>query len=200
MRVLMLGWEFPPFIAGGLGVACYGLTKALDRLGHQILFILPRPVDRSQSSHIKLLSPAPSRRARSEPRAGRGIPDTAHAAQGEGVSDAAGDRAAPEFEHVTFKGVEAAFESPYPGGGAVGGREPEDALAPLARESLGEAPGAGRREGSPPAPIGGHQYSGDLVADAERYARLVVALARREHFDVIHAHDWLTYPAGIALS
>ena len=23
----MLGWEFPPFIAGGLGTACYGLTR-----------------------------------------------------------------------------------------------------------------------------------------------------------------------------
>ena len=29
MRVLMLGWEFPPFISGGLGTACYGITKAL---------------------------------------------------------------------------------------------------------------------------------------------------------------------------
>jgi hypothetical protein len=28
MHVLMLGWEFPPFIAGGLGTACHGLTKA----------------------------------------------------------------------------------------------------------------------------------------------------------------------------
>ena len=47
MRILMLGWEFPPFIAGGLGVACYGLTKALDRMGHEVVFILARPVDRS---------------------------------------------------------------------------------------------------------------------------------------------------------
>jgi glycogen(starch) synthase len=39
-----------------------------------------------------------------------------------------------------------------------------------------------------------------LFGDAERYARLVVALARHERFDVIHAHDWLTFPAGIALS
>jgi hypothetical protein len=29
MRVLMLGWEFPPYISGGLGTACYGLTKGL---------------------------------------------------------------------------------------------------------------------------------------------------------------------------
>jgi glycosyltransferase involved in cell wall biosynthesis len=43
-------------------------------------------------------------------------------------------------------------------------------------------------------------YGNDLIGDSERYARLVVALARRERFDVIHAHDWLTYPAGIALA
>lgn len=29
IRVLMLGWEFPPAINGGLGVACLGLAKAL---------------------------------------------------------------------------------------------------------------------------------------------------------------------------
>jgi len=29
MKVFMLGWEFPPYISGGLGTACYGLTKAL---------------------------------------------------------------------------------------------------------------------------------------------------------------------------
>ena len=34
MRILMLGWEFPPFVAGGLGTACQGLTKALARQGH----------------------------------------------------------------------------------------------------------------------------------------------------------------------
>jgi len=28
MRVFMLGWEFPPYISGGLGTACFGLTKA----------------------------------------------------------------------------------------------------------------------------------------------------------------------------
>ncbi len=47
MRVLMLGWEFPPFIAGGLGVACFGLTKAIDKLGHSVVFTLPKAVDRS---------------------------------------------------------------------------------------------------------------------------------------------------------
>ena len=29
MKVLMFGWEFPPQITGGLGTACYGITKSL---------------------------------------------------------------------------------------------------------------------------------------------------------------------------
>lgn len=37
----MRGWEFPPFISGGLGTACHGLTQALTRLGTRILFVLP---------------------------------------------------------------------------------------------------------------------------------------------------------------
>ena len=44
MRVLMLGWEFPPYIAGGLGTACYGLTRALNAMGTDVIFVLPRPV------------------------------------------------------------------------------------------------------------------------------------------------------------
>jgi glycosyltransferase involved in cell wall biosynthesis len=46
----------------------------------------------------------------------------------------------------------------------------------------------------------GPGYQGDLFAEAERYARLVVALTRGLNPDVIHAHDWLTFPAGIALA
>lgn len=41
MKVFMLGWEFPPFISGGLGTACAGLTEALAKQGTEILFVLP---------------------------------------------------------------------------------------------------------------------------------------------------------------
>jgi glycosyltransferase involved in cell wall biosynthesis len=43
-------------------------------------------------------------------------------------------------------------------------------------------------------------YGEDLFSEVARYARVVEALARREHFDVVHAHDWMTYPAGIVAS
>ena len=31
MKVLMLGWELPPFNSGGLGTACYQLCKSLSK-------------------------------------------------------------------------------------------------------------------------------------------------------------------------
>jgi len=46
-------------------------------------------------------------------------------------------------------------------------------------------------------------YEGDLLAEAAHYADQCVKIARRAdigHFDVIHAHDWLTFPAGLAVS
>ncbi|MCF6184064.1 MAG: glycosyltransferase [Bacteroidales bacterium] len=43
MRVLMFGWEFPPHISGGLGTACYGLTKSLSTFDDiEILFVVPK--------------------------------------------------------------------------------------------------------------------------------------------------------------
>ena len=46
---------------------------------------------------------------------------------------------------------------------------------------------------------GDHQYGMDLFGDADRYARIVQALGHKVDFDVIHAHDWLTFRAGVAL-
>lgn len=207
MRVLMLGWEFPPFIAGGLGVACFGLTRALDKAGHQVVFILPKPVDTSHASHVRMLAP---RLAGSSAGGGGG------GGGGGGVpalTDLIDEAGMPlfGFRHAVFKGVPASFTSPYPsfdpakyvplsgGVSALEGMGPAEAeavtaaLAPMS--DAAPAPAGGIVAGGP-----GAGYGMDLVGDSERYARLVVALAGREPFDVIHAHDWLTYPAGIALA
>ena len=55
MKTFMLGWEFPPFISGGLGTACYGLTKAMDKLGIEVTFVLPKAGSSHHSSHVKML-------------------------------------------------------------------------------------------------------------------------------------------------
>jgi glycogen(starch) synthase len=44
-RVLMIGWELPPFNSGGLGEACLGLAHALADNGEHITFVLPKKVD-----------------------------------------------------------------------------------------------------------------------------------------------------------
>ena len=41
MRIAMLGWEFPPFVSGGLGVHCFELTRALCKKGVEIDFFMP---------------------------------------------------------------------------------------------------------------------------------------------------------------
>src|SRR5271156_764479 len=90
MRVFMLGWEFPPFISGGLGTACYGLTKAMSTIGTDIMFVLPRPVATPFSTHVRLVSP----REGSE----LAVPTT--------------EFRLDEFEHVTFRTVSAQL-NPY---------------------------------------------------------------------------------------
>lgn len=41
MNILMLGWELPPHNSGGLGVACYHMSKALASHGAKIDFVIP---------------------------------------------------------------------------------------------------------------------------------------------------------------
>jgi glycosyltransferase involved in cell wall biosynthesis len=42
------------------------------------------------------------------------------------------------------------------------------------------------------------KYGPDLMQEVSNYALIASEIAHEHSFDVIHAHDWLTYPAGIA--
>ena len=55
MKVLMFGWEFPPLSSGGLGTACYGLTKSLSKKGAEITFVLPYSSDSINVDFLKLI-------------------------------------------------------------------------------------------------------------------------------------------------
>jgi len=55
LKILMFGWEFPPHVSGGLGTACFGITKALTALGHKIVFVVPKVMDGKESSHVELI-------------------------------------------------------------------------------------------------------------------------------------------------
>src|SRR3989344_1362903 len=54
MRIAMLGWEFPPFVSGGLGVHCFELTRALCQKGAQGDFFIPVPGKTVVSPHPNL--------------------------------------------------------------------------------------------------------------------------------------------------
>ena len=110
MRVFMLGWEFPPFISGGLGTACYGLTKALGRRDIGVTFVLPKAIGAEYSSHVRLLSPQTPRAAMGD-RAPGSVASTYKV-------DAGSDEAS--FKHVTFKAVPSRITSPYVSGRPAG--------------------------------------------------------------------------------
>jgi glycogen(starch) synthase len=166
IRVFMLGWEFPPFISGGLGTACYGLTRAMDQLGVKVTFVLPKMVQSEYATHVKLLTPGARRRQVRRVR--------------KNVT----------WRNVRFRPIRSTLQAYVT----------PDAYAEKIERTLGL-----RRE-TEHSPRGraefraGSDYSGDLYREVHRYASVAAELATDEDFDVIHAHDWMTYPAGIAVA
>ena len=56
MRILMIGWEFPPLISGGLGTAFAGLVDAFSQIGHEIVLLLPEAIGvRKLPARVKLV-------------------------------------------------------------------------------------------------------------------------------------------------
>ena len=161
MRVFMLGWEFPPYISGGLGTACYGLTKALDQLGVEITFVLPSVVPSQYATHVKLLGPGMDpNKTRFKTRSMR---------------------------KVRFRAISSPLR-PYMTG---------ESYQQRIEQSLAQIRAAHGRVGQITKRL---DYSGDMYKEVQRYAELAVKLAAEEEFDVIHAHDWMTYPAGVAVA
>jgi glycogen(starch) synthase len=168
MHVLMLGWEFPPFITGGLGTACHGLTRAMDQRGIRITFVLPRPVGEDTAAHVNLVSPAPA----------GGTPTSVE------------ERG---FVNVRFLAVSSGFIQPYQ---SSAGEGPVGAHTEGREDWPGESAASVPRHAFAPSP-GGADYGGDLIEQVERYARFCLQATRGLHFDIIHAHDWMTWPAGL---
>jgi len=157
----MLGWEFPPFISGGLGTACYGLTKAINQVGIKVTFVLPKMILSEYTTHVKLLTP------------GHQTPANAFNFD--------------SLKNVTFRTIDSPLQ-PY--------SDPD-----LYRQQIEEALRKKRRNsGKTSQLLGDTDYSGDMYSEVHRYAAVAAQLARNEEFDLVHAHDWMTYPAGIAVA
>ncbi|MCU0449304.1 MAG: glycosyltransferase family 4 protein [Bernardetiaceae bacterium] len=226
-KVLMLGWEFPPMITGGLGKACEGLFRALNPYT-ELTLVLPRASPELSAQYPQVLGlsqqiPAdlqivaqPALRrifvAAPEP-----APETAPADAPVVAADSpAGALPAPAPDYAEFKEVVLVETdlSPYP-----------IPVVKVVRHlpSLSPLPVFATVPPSavPPADLGSPQLAPaptpldaaairDLYADADNYGprtlekvtaytEMVKRLAATRSFDLIHAHDWLTMRAGVEL-
>ncbi len=163
MRVLMFGWEFPPHITGGLGTACFGLTKGLSKHNVDVIFVVPKAYGDEDQQAVKLVN----------------------------ASDVPFDITDEEYKefwsHIKYMEV---------GSNIIPYVDPQEY-----RRTYEENKKTG--ESFTSNVFSKHyEFSGNyglnLMEEVSRYALIASGLAAKENFDVIHAHDWLTYPAGIA--
>ncbi len=58
MKVLMLGWEFPPYFVGGVGIVCYEMTRALQsRDDVEIEYVMAYgPKDKKRKGNLTIAS------------------------------------------------------------------------------------------------------------------------------------------------
>ncbi len=164
MRVLMFGWEFPPHISGGLGTACYGLTKGLHSVGvNDILFVVPKAYGDEDASKVNIID------------AGEVV-----------ISDRIVDYST-FFQKMHFIEVGSSLR-PY------STPEEYEKLSEETQEKskyLIQSSFSGKLSF-----IGG--YGHNLFQEIANYAVVASVIANKYSFDVIHAHDWLAYPAGMA--
>lgn len=153
----MFGWEFPPFVSGGLGVATEGLVDGLAGIGIEVVLVLPR--DRGARRAEAPAGSAPIR-----------IVDAEATAPPAGRARSSGGRPPVRVRRISTR------------------------LRPYVTEDIYAVETAA--ENARPAKLSG-RYGPDLAREVLRYADLAGAIARAERFDVIHAHDWLTFLGGL---
>jgi glycosyltransferase involved in cell wall biosynthesis len=171
MTVLMFGWEFPPHISGGLGTACFGLTKALMEERTRVLFVVPHAYgdeDFEMISASKILIGATIEEIE--------IPSTTVTMEQESLEIKVASTLAP------YTGVESWHET--------------TSVSRWNYEYYLEGTSETRVVGGKRYAFTG-AYGPSLMEEVNCYAEVASTIGQQYSFDVIHAHDWLTYKAGI---
>ena len=163
MKVLMFGWEFPPHISGGLGTACYGLTKGLAKNDVEVLFVMPKASNDEDQTYTRIID----------------------------ASAVAVDFTQPHitslYKNVSFIEVNSKLV-PY-----VGINQYYQLVDQMRSGSLETQTSEGKRTFEFTG-----KYTQNLMQEVEDYALVAAQIASEYDFDIIHAHDWLTYKAGVA--
>ena len=164
----MFGWEFPPHIAGGLGTACYGMTRGLARNGVEVVFVMPRAYGDEDQRFVRVVN----------------------ASDVETIGTRDHEFSEELLEKVSFIHIDSNM-LPY--------ISPEEYAA-----YHDEFVRSGRTHEWTDVWKQRYTFSGkygaNLMEEVARYAMVAAQVAKdlEGQFDVIHAHDWLTYFAGIA--
>ncbi len=151
-KVLMLGWEFPPYSNGGLGTACQGLVKGLKNHDVEVTFIMPKAPDDVHSDIVNLV---PASKYNNLVKYSKIVKNMAFVDS-------------PLTPYMTEREYKESLK-------AVSGSK-------FVSENVDEKVSI---------------YGKNLFEEVERYAEIVGEICSKFDFDVIHAHDWLTYQAGI---
>lgn len=164
----MFGWEFPPHIAGGLGTACYCMTRGLARNGVEVVFVMPRAYGDEDQRFVRVVN----------------------ASDVETIGTRDHEFSEELLEKVSFIHIDSNM-LPY--------ISPEEYAA-----YHDEFVRSGRTHEWTDVWKQRYTFSGkygaNLMEEVARYAMVAAQVAKdlEGQFDVIHAHDWLTYFAGIA--
>ena len=164
MRVLMFGWEFPPHISGGLGTACYGLTKGLSEVdGVEVTFVVPKAFGDEDQSGIKLIG-------------ANTIPVN--------KKDFQFKESKNTMEYIEVDSLIIPYVSEEEFWKYKSGKYPRNSRFIETDDGFKI-----NFSGS---------YGAGLLQEIRNYAIVAEIIASNTHFDIIHAHDWLAYPAGLA--
>lgn len=160
----MFGWEFPPHISGGLGTACYGLTKGLSEIQDvEVTFVVPKAFGDEEQENIQLV--------------GANTIPVSQKAYRFNQSNKTIDYLEVESQLIPYVSEEEFWK-------LKSTRYPKNArFIETDEASLVNFSGA---------------YGSGLMKEIKDYALVAQIIANSKEFDVIHAHDWLAYPAGIA--
>jgi len=159
----MFGWEFPPHITGGLGTACFGLTKGLSKHGVEMMFVVPKAYGDEDQRAVRILNASDI---------SFDLEDSEYKEFWANIKYMeVGSNIIPYVDPVEFSKV---FED---------NKKTGEKYTSNVFSKRYEFSGA---------------YGVNLMEEVARYALIGSGIAAKEKHDIIHAHDWLTYPAGIA--
>ncbi len=160
----MFGWEFPPHISGGLGTACYGLTRGMSVVPDlDILFVVPKAYGDEDKTRMRVMG------------AGDVTLDIRKVQEHQFLKD---------LSYIEINSNLVPYTSP---------EEYEELVnnAELSGKRLVETTMGGQLYFT-------GKYGKNLYEEIANYGLVAGEIALKEDFDIIHSHDWLTYPAGIA--